>query len=39
MIEVSVRKIVDWDEALDDALFTINKETKNKKPLYRRVSG
>ena len=32
MIEVSVRKIVDWDEALDDALFTINKETKNKKP-------
>lgn len=32
MIEVTVKKIVDWDEAFDDALFTINKESKNKKP-------
>lgn len=32
MIEVSVKKIVGWDIALDSALFTINKDTKGKNP-------
>lgn len=30
--KISIKKIVDWDVALDDALFTINKEEKHKIP-------
>lgn len=32
MVDVTIKKIVDWDEALDDALFTINKDSKVNKP-------
>lgn len=31
-MEIEIKKIVDWDTALDDALFTTNKEEKHKKP-------
>lgn len=32
MLEVSVRQIVGWDEALDSALWTVNKDGNHKKP-------
>lgn len=32
MAKIKITKIVDWDIALDDALFTINKENKHKVP-------
>lgn len=32
MLEVSVREIVGWNEALDAALWTVNKEGKHKNP-------
>lgn len=31
-MNIKIKKLVDWDVALDDALFTVNKEQKHKQP-------